>query len=441
MIDMTKGRPLPLIWRFAVPIILSNIFMMLYTMADSMIVGQWLGPEAFAAIGAAGYLHGFPQHMLGGMSHGFGVWLAQRCGAKDASGFRRAMSGTLMLEMGSALVMIAFFLIFLQPLLHLMQTPQEMMEPSVAYLRVMMGGLVFSALYSSFSAALLAIGDSKTIFVSGLAANLLNVALDFVLIGQMGFGVVCAAMTTVIAQAVSVLICFAGMVRAKWVLPKGRDWLPNRRDMKQLIRLGAPQLTGKGVNSIGEIVVQSVMNACGVEFVAGMMAARKYYSLLNIIGSGLEGAAGTFAGQNTGARSKERILLGTRVTVRLALAITLGIAVLVGIFAKPMILLLLPDASAETLRIGMAVLRIDAVGMIALYMLCIHRAAIQGMGNALIPMLCGFMELGMRVGCAFALPLLAGPESLFFIEAINWTVTGAVMMVSYRRISRKLQFD
>lgn len=441
MIDMTKGRPLPLIWRFAVPIILSNIFMMLYTMADSMIVGQLLGPEAFAAIGSAGYLHGFPAHMLGGMSHGFGVWLAQRCGAKDEPGFRRAMSGALMLEIGSAVVMIVGCLAFLNPLLRLMQTPPEMMGYSVAYLRVMMCGLIFTALYSASAAALLAIGDSKTTFVSGVAANVLNVALDYVLIKYMGLGVTCAAATTLVSQAVSVLICFVGLVRAKWVLPRSRDWLPNRNDMRQLIRLGAPQLTGKGLNSIGEIVVQSVMNACGVEFVAGMMAARRYYSLMYTVGSGLEGAAGTFSGQNTGARNKERILLGTRVTVRFALAVTAVIVALTALLARPMILLILPDASAETLRIGMAVLRIDAVGMIALYMLCIHRAAIQGMGNAIIPMLCGFLEMGMRVGCAFVLPLLAGPAGLCFIEAVNWTVTGAVMIVSYHRISKKLRFD
>lgn len=441
MIDMTKGRPLPLIWRFAVPIILSSLFQMLYTMADSMIVGQLLGSEAFAAIGSAGYLYGFPSAMLGGMSHGFGVWLAQRCGAKDEPGFRRAMSGTLMLELGSAAVMIAFCLIFLNPLLRLMQTPAEMMGHSVAYLRVMMCGLIFTALYSASAAALLAIGDSKTTFISGVVANVLNVALDYVLIKYFGMGVACAAMTTVVSQAVSVLICFVGLVRAKWVLPRGRDWLPNRSDMKQLIRLGAPQLTGKGVNAIGEIVVQSVMNACGVEFVAGMMAARKYYSLMYVVGNGLEGASATFSGQNTGAKNKERILLGTRVTVRLALVVTAVIVVLTALLAKPMILLILPDASAETLRIGMAVLRIDAVGMIALYLLCIYRAAVQGMGNAMIPMLCGFLEMGVRIGCALAFPLLFGPQGLYFIEAINWTVVGVVMAASYYKISKNLRFD
>ena len=441
MVDMTKGRPLPLIGRFAVPIILSNIFMMVYTMADSMIIGQWLGSSAFAAISAAGYLHDFPRAMLSGMTHGFGVLLAQRCGAKDEQGFRRAMAGSMIIEMGAAAVMIAACLIFLMPLLRLMQTPQEMMGYSVEYLRVMMGGLILSALYSLASSALFAIGDSRTTFLAGVVANVLNVALDCLLIGYFGMGVVCAAVTTVIAQAVSVVICFIGLVRAGWALPRGRESLPNRGDMKQLIRLGAPQLTGKGVNSIGEIVVQSVMNACGVEFVAGMMAARRYYSLMYIVGNGLEGASATFSGQNTGAKNKERILLGTRVNVRLALAVTAGIIALTFLLARPMILLLLPDASAETLRIGMAVLKIDAIGMISLYMLCIHRAAIQGMGNALIPMLCGFMELVMRVGCAFVLPRVAGASGLFFIEAVNWTVTGAVMIACYRRISRNLRFD
>ena len=155
MIDMTKGRPLPLIVRFAVPIILSNLFMMLYTMADSIIVGQWLGPEAFAAIGAAGYLYDFPRAMLSGMTHGFGVWLAQRCGAKDEAGFRRGMSGSFMIEMATAAAMLTLCMVFLVPLLRLMQTPQEMMGYSVDYLHVMLPGLALTALYSVMAQALL----------------------------------------------------------------------------------------------------------------------------------------------------------------------------------------------------------------------------------------------------------------------------------------------
>lgn len=441
MIDMTKGRPLPLIWRFALPIIYSNLFMMFYNMADSMIVGQLLGPEAFAAIGAAGYLYDFPRAMLGGMSHGFGVWLAQCFGAKDESGFRRAVSGSLLLELGTAAVMITGCLIFLDPLLKMMNTPPEMMGYSVAYLQVMLCGLVLSALYCVASGVLLAVGDSRTIMITGVAANVLNVSLDYVLIRYFGMGVRCAAVTTVIAQALSVIMCFAAVVKAKWMLPKGREWIPGRRTMRELIRLGAPQLTGKGANSIGEIAVQSVMNACGVEFVAGMLAARRYYSVMFIVGNGLEGAAATFSGQNTGARNRKRIVMGTRTAAQMGLIVAAVLIVLTAVFARPMILLLLPDATAETLRIGMAVLRIDAIGMVALYMLCIYRAAIQGMGNAMIPMLCGFLEMGMRVGCALLLPLLAGPEGLCVIEAINWTVVGAVMMISYRRIVRKLRFD
>lgn len=441
MIDMTKGRPLPLLWRFALPIIYSNLFMMIYTMADSMIVGQWLGSEAFAAISAAGYLYDFPRAMLSGMTHGFGVWLAQRFGAKDESGFRRALSGSLLIEIVMSAIMIAFCLIFLMPLLKVMQTPAEMLPYSIEYLRVMFGGLIFAALFAVEASALLAIGDSKTIFIAGLASNLLNVSLDYVLIGRMGYGVTCAAMTTVAAEILSLMICFGGLVKAKWLLPRGRDWIPDRNDMKQLIRLGAPQLTGKGANSIGEIVVQSVMNACGVEFVAGMMAARRYYSVMYIVGNGLEGAVATFSGQNAGAKNRERILQGTRVAVGNALCITTVILLATLLLAKPMILLLLPDASAETLRIGSMVLRIDALGMAALYLLCIYRASVQGMGNAVVPMLCGFMEMGMRVGCAFVLPLLFGPTGLCWIEAVNWTATGAVMKANYHRISRKLNFD
>ena len=439
MRDMTTGRPLKHLWAFATPLMLSSLFSQLYTLADSMIVGRLLGTEAFAAIGAAGYLYGFASSILLGMAIGFGVLMAQRCGAKDAPGLRRSIAMSAVLEMIAALLLTAACMLLLRPLLRLLQTPDAMMPDSVAYLRVMWLGLAFNGMYQVLASALRSMGDSSTPFRAGVAANVLNVALDFALIGGLHMGVAGAALATIVSQLLSAVLCGLGLAKNRQALPTRQDWVPRSADVRELLRLGVPKIFGEGFNAVGELVVQAAINSCGVAFVAGITAARKYYTLLSTIGGGLEGAAATFVGQNMGAKRYDRITQGTRTAVLSAAISAAGVAVMAWLLSKPLILLFLPDASPETLRIGMTVLRIDSIAMLSLYMLLVYRAAIQAMGNALVPMFSGIMEMVMRIGCALVLPLVFGATGLYFIEAVNWTVTGSVLVFFYRRERQKLE--
>lgn len=439
MRDMTAGRPLKHMWAFAGPLMLSSLFSQLYTLADSMIVGRLLGTEAFAAIGAAGYLYGFASSMLLGMAIGFGVLMAQRCGAKDEAGLRRSIAMSTLLEGASALLLTIVCTALLVPLLRLLQTPEAMMPDSINYLRVMWLGLMFNGMYQVLASALRSMGDSGTPFRAGVVANVLNVALDFALIGGLRMGVAGAALATVIAQLLSAVLCALGIAKVRSALPRRGDWKIHAGDVRELLRLGVPKIFGEGFNAVGELVVQAAINSCGVAFVAGITAARKYYTLLSTIGGGLEGATATFTAQNMGAKRYDRITEGTRTAVISSVVSAAGVAVAAGLLAKPLILLFLPDASAETLRIGMSVLRIDSIAMVALYLLLVYRAAVQGMGNALAPMFSGIMEMAMRVGCALALPLLFGSAGLYFIEAVNWTATGTMLALCYRRERHKLE--
>ncbi len=436
MIDMTKGRPLGLLWRFAVPLILSALFQQLYTLADSMIVGRLLGPEVFAAIGSAGYLYGFPSSMLGGMAHGFAVVLAQRRGAGENAGFRRALAGGRALVLAFGAGMLVALLPGLPWLLALVKTPEAMVAPGREYLLVMLLGLPLCALSHMNTAALNAAGDSRTPFLAGLLANLLNIALDLTLVARLGLGAWGIAASTVVAQGLCALLC-RRMLKNAALLPRGDR--PTRQDLAALLKMGLPPLTSCGVNALGEVAVQSVLNSQGVRFVAGLLAARRYYSLLSVAGYGLEGAMGTFGGQNTGAGKLLRVRRGLWDAIWSGSLLAAAIAVPVWCFGDQMILLFLPQAGPEILAVGRAVLRIDSIGMASLCLLVVCRVAIQSMGNSVIPMLSGFAELGMRLACAFALPLLFGPPGLMYIEAINWTVVGAGMAVCFGWVWRKKQ--
>lgn len=435
--DMTSGKPLKLLISFALPLMLSSMLQQLYSICDSMIVGRLLGSHAFAAIGSASYLHWFPMSMLIGFAQGAGVVLAQNFGAKRFSDLRRAFASSLCIACLLGLIISGCGVVFLMPFLRLLQTPQELLPLTAAYLRVMWCGLIFTGVYNICASLLRAIGDSRAPFMALVVSTMMNIMLDFLLIGALRMGVEGAALATLISEATALLYCWRCINKAKDVLPSKADFRYDKATVREVLRLGIPPLLTFSVTATGELAVQAAINLCGVVFVTGTTAARRYFTLLNIIGSGLEGAVATYVGQNAGARQHKRIVDGVRVAMRFGLAASLFTSVVVFALAKPLILLFVPDGGAETLRIGVQALRVECVFLSGLYMLCMHRAAIQGLGNAIIPMFSGFMELALRLLAAVLLPLLFGSTGLYFTDAVTWMPTALMLILCYLHIRRR----
>ena len=438
-LDMTRGKPARLMMRFALPLMLSSLLQQFYTMFDSMIVGRLLGTEAFAAIGSASYLHWFPLSMLLGATNGFGVALSQRFGAKDKDGFRRFLANALGLTMLVGLVFTLTGVGLLRGLLGLIGTPPELTEYTFRYMRVLWLGLLATAILNMLTATLRAMGDSRTPFVSLVVSTVLNIVLDFVFIAWMGMGVEGAALATVLSQGAAAVWCFAG-VRRTGLLPGRAHWRPYASAVRELIRLGLPPLLSNGVIATGELAVLTSINRFGVLFVAGCTASRRYFSLFNIAGNALEASLATYVGQNWGADEKQRIRRGARTAFMMGIGSAMVITLLIILFARPLILLFLPDGTGEALQVGVDSLRVEVLFVIGLYMLLMHRAAIQGMGNAVVPMLSGFLELAMRLLSAWLLPVWFGHEGLYFVDAVTWTATAVMLIACYHVIAgRKLK--
>ena len=241
-------------------------------------------------------------------------------------------------------------------------------------------------------------------------------------------GVEGAALATLISQLAALVFCAAKLWGVRFARPERADWRPEGRTVRALLRLGLPMMLARGVTSSGELVVQSAINMQGVAFVTGMTAMRRYFSLLNIFGFALEGSLATFVAQNAGAKQHGRVMDGVKTAVRLAALSSAIIAGLVLVLAPPLIRLFLPDGNAEALQIGVSALRVEACFLLALNALCLYRAAIQGVGNAMIPTLSGFVELILRLIAAFALPALFGRTGLYYTDAFAWVFT-AIMLV------------
>lgn len=437
-IDMTRGRPLKLMARFAVPLILSSLLQQAYSLADSAIVGWLIGVEAFAAVGASSFLSWLPTSMLMGLSQGFGVLLAQRFGAGDREGLRRATLLSAAMASAAALAMTALGISFLTPLLVAVQTPAEMMAYSADYLRVVFSGLLATGLYNVAACALRAQGDSRSPLIALVISTVLNIALDWALVALADMGVEGVALATVIAQCASLAYCGAQMRRTP-AFPPAAGAPMTSGIAARLLKLGLPPMVRDGVVAVGGLFVQRAVNGFGTAFVAGMTAAQRYFSMLELVGAGLDGSLATFVAQNAGAGKRDRIAEGTRSAVRFGVVASIVTAVLAAALAQPLVSLLVGGAEAEVVGYGVNALRFTALFLPALYLLYIYRAVLQGMGDSITPTISGFAELAMRMASVMLLPPLIGRGAAYIANGMGWLLAAAVLMGVYyarRRRSR-----
>ena len=436
-LDMTQGKPARLLMKFAFPLMLSMLLQQCYSLCDTLIVGRFLGAVALTATGSAGGLSWFPQNLICCAIYAYGVSLSHRFGAKDMDGFRRFFAGGLVLTVAIGTVITVVGTVFAEKFLALLNTPAELMSMATTYLRILWIGFLVTALMNLFSTALTSLGDSKTPLVSLAISSVVNIVLDIVFLALLDMGIGGAALATVLAQVFAMAWNLLQLIRKGDALPKLCHFRLRWNVMKELLRLSLPQMLSSAVINTGGLLVQGIINGYGVLFVMGINGAGRIFSTLYVVGYGLELAVLTYTGQNWGAGKKDRIRTGTRFSVTVGFVTSALIAAVVALLAKPLILFLLPDATPETIRIGTEALRAQVLFMPSMYLLCEFRAAIQGMGNALYPMLSGFSELAMRVVACLLFPLIMGREGLYFVDAAAWFPTMLLMIAGYFVALRK----
>lgn len=426
---MTRGPIAPHLLRFGAPLMLTWMLQQLYALCDSVVVGRLIGVEAFAAVGAASFLSWLPLSMVMSMTHGFGAVMAQRFGAGDVRGWKQTWHYGFLLSIAAALLLGGTAALFLEKLLIAMQTPDEMMDHSMRYLRVIFAGLSLSAMYNVTASGLRAAGDSRTPLVAMVVSTLFNIAADFILVLGFGMGVEGVALGTLLAQLVSLLIC---AVRLKIHPPKLPADVGNGsvRVCRQMLKLGLPPMLQDGVTAVGGLLVQSMINGFGMVFVAGLTASRKYFTAMEMCCSALEGAIATFVGQNSGAGRTDRVHKGTATAAKLGILTALCTSALAALFARPMIILLV-GSDAEVVRCGVIALRTTALFLPAMYMLCIYRASLQSTGDSITPMLSGFTELAMRLISVLLLTRLIGKTAAYIAEGTGWIAAMILLMSVY----------
>ena len=412
--DMTTGRILPVILRFTLPLFIGNIFQQFYSMADTIIVGRYLGAAALAAVGATSTVSFLLLGFAMGLSSGFAVLTAQQFGARDPDGVRISVSNGIQLAVLLSAALTALGLLVVPGLLVLMHTPADILADATKYMLIICRGLAASMFYNLFSSFLRSVGNSRAPLFFLIFSSCLNIFLDIFFIVRMGMGVDGAAVATVLSQGLSAALCLLYiLLRVHVLVPSRRHWGFHREATLHQLRMGIPMALQFSVTASGTIVMQAAINMFGSVAVAAFTAAWRIQNILTqgMIAMGQTMAA--FCGQNFGKKDFARIREGVRTAVRIEILYSAASGVAAVVFL-PLIMRLFFSAGSDLQALmpwAMTYTVECAVFFIPLSFIFIFRNAMQGCSYSFLPLMGGVIEMAARVLCAIAGTATAPPGS------------------------------
>lgn len=441
--DMTTGSPWKLIVTFALPLMVGNIFQQLYTVVDTMVVGKALGVDALAALGATDWLYWMLLGMIQGVTQGFGILMAREFGAKQYESLRGVVGSSALLSALSAVLFLVLGQILAEPVLRLLNTPAEILNWSLLYLRIMFLGIPIVMAYNLLATILRSLGDGQTPLYAMIVAAMSNIVLDLLFVLVFGWGIAGAAAATLIAQGISSVYCLLKIRKIQFMRLQ-----PSHFDLKpamagRLLSLGSPMAAQNAIIALGGMIITAVVNGYGVAFIGGYTAANKLYGVLEIAATSYGYAMITYVGQNLGAERIDRIKTGMGWAVAISLATSALIGGVMLIFGQNIVGAFIsgtPEEALAATRVGVVYLSIMSICLPVLYILHVTRSAVQGMGNTVLPMVSGIAEFVMRTGGVLLLPALMGENGIFIAEVLAWLGADFILVPSYfitiKRISR-----
>lgn len=430
--DMTVGNPMKIILGFTLPIFIGNVFQQFYNMADAVIVGKFVGNKALVAVGSTGTIMFLIYGFVVGMTAGFTVLTAQKFGAGDMKGMRKTVAGAGILSFVVGALLTILFMVFMKPLLILMNTPSDIFADAYSYIMIVSGGILAQMLYNLLSSILRALGNSKLPLVFLIISALLNIVLDLVFIVGFGMGAKGAAVATVIAQGVSGILCLFYIIAKIPILHLKREDLDVGSTIyKNQLRIGVPMALQYSITAIGTMMVQSSLNILGSTLVAAYTAAGKIEQVVTQAYVAMGTTMATYAAQNMGAGSVKRIREGFKACTVIGVVYSFVAAGFIMTVGKYMTYLFVSEDVDIIMNSVDIYLKCIGIFFIPLAVVNIYRNGIQGLGYGLLPMMAGVAELIGRgvvaviAGAKRSYPgvCLAGPAA--------WVLAGGLLIVMY----------
>lgn len=440
--NMTRGAPWKLIVLFAVPLLLGNVFQAAYNLADTIIVGRFVGPEALAGVGVASPVFNLFNGLLIGLSVGSSIMVAQLFGGGKRKELSRAVTTVLWTSLWMAVVLTLLSQLLVEPLLQVLQTPAADFPYARVYLRTTLCGLVCSVFYNQLSGLLRGVGNARTPLYFLIFASVLNAMLDLLFVGAFGMGVMGAGLATVAAEGISALLT------ARYILRKVPELHPRRdaggfdREMfRDTLRFGLPMGLQQASISLGHILLQGIINPFGTALIAGYAAAAKVdmFAVMPIIS--LSTAVSTFTAQNIGAGERDRVKQGYHtalwMTAGVCLALTAAVVPLRGGLMSLFVSAAdYPELAPQVMAAGMSMLAVTPLFYVVLGMIHTTLNTMAGAGDTGYSMFAMIFMMFARVALAFAfLRLLPGLgyTGIWWAFPASWGLTLVLVLCHYAR--------
>lgn len=439
--DMTEGTPWKRIVEFSLPMLIGNIAQQFYNTADSIIVGKYVGDNALAAVGSASPILNLLLVLFVGIATGAGIMVAQYFGAKDRERLSHTIGVCISLTAIASLIIMVIGPLVTRPLLSFLNTPASIIDWCADYLVIYYVGIAGFAYYNILAGVLRGLGDSISALGFLLIATILNVFLDLWFVAGLGMGVPGVALATIIAQGISAVLCIIKLARMNSTFDFNLKMLvPAKEYSMKLIKLGLPSGFTQAIFSIAMIVVQSLTNSFGEMVIACNVIVMRVDGFAMMPNFTFGNAMTTYAGQNIGAKKMDRVDKGTKDGTMIAVGVSTVITILILIFGK--YLMGVFTDTTELVDLSMHMMRILAVGYIAMAVTQSLSGVMRGAGDTMTPMWISLITtVILRVPVAYGIAYLTRsaayptgrPESTFISLLVSWTLGAIVTTVFFKR--------
>ncbi|MBO4298148.1 MAG: MATE family efflux transporter [Clostridia bacterium] len=441
--DMTVGKPLTNLTMFAVPLLIGNMAQQLYNTVDAIVVGKYVGKSALAAVGTAGPILNLLLLLFMGISTGAGILVAQYFGAQRREDLTSAVGTCLTLTAIASLFIMIVGPLITRPLMTLLGTPDDVYDMAVAYLNIICIGIIGTGYYNIVSGVLRGMGDSVTPLIFLVVACVLNIFLDILFVTQFHMTADGVALATVLAQGISAVLCLWRLTHMGDTLKITRASLvPDRTMTRETIRLGLPSGLTQAIFSMAAIVVQSLTNSFGTSVIACSVVVMRVDGFAMMPNFTFGMAMTTFVGQNVGAKRLDRVHEGVREGIRLGLIISVVLTAAILLLGRNLMELFTREDEKDVVELGVHMLRILAVGYIAMAVTQSLSGVMRGAGDTMTPMWVSVITtVIIRVPIAYGIAYFTRsealphgtPDSLYISLLISWIMGALITTALYRR--------
>ena len=432
--DMTEGNIWKHLVHFAVPMCVGLLFQQLYNTVDTLVVGQFVGQQAQAAVGSTGPIINTIVGFCAGLATGASVVISQRYGAHDHDALRKAVHTTVALTVLMSLIATAIGQVIIDPMLRFMQTPEDVMGESTTYLSIYFAGIAGILFYNIGGGILRAVGDSRRPLLFLIFSAILNTVLDLVFVLAFGMGVDGVAYATVLAQVLSAAMILVTLTREKSAYGiRWRELRVDRDSLRQILRLGLPSSIQSAITSFSNVFVQSYINFFGSACMAGYGVYSKIDAFALIPVQAISMSSTTFVGQNWGARQAGRAREGVRTATVMSLISTAVLGALVFVLAHPLMRFFSPEP--EVIDFGVRFIRIVTPFYVTICFNQIYAGALRGIGDATMPtviMVASFVVF-RQIYLAVTKALGAGFLAVALAYPVGWILCSTLLIIRYLR--------